>query len=74
MLHDKHPLTISKKGSQKKGSQPKSPKKPGTEGTTGGGLILAALSKHFAKLETSATDPTQANMAQLLKNLFQGKV
>jgi hypothetical protein len=73
MLHDKHPLTIAKKGSQKKGGQPKSsPKKPETEDATGGGLSLAALSEHFAKLETSATNPTQANMAQLLKNLFQG--
>ena len=74
MLHDKHPLTIAKKGSRKKGGQPKSPKKPETEGATGGGLSLAALSEHFAKLKTSATDPTQASMAQLLKNLFQGKV
>jgi hypothetical protein len=25
-------------------------------------------------METSASDPTQANIAQLLKDLFQGKV
>jgi hypothetical protein len=36
--------------------------------------MLAALGEHFAKMETSALDPTQANMAQILKNLFQEKV
>ena len=41
---------------------------------TSGCLSLVALEEHFAKMETSASDPTQANMAQLLKNLFQGKV
>jgi hypothetical protein len=74
MLRDKHPLTIAKKRSKKKGGQPKSPKKPETGGATSGGLSLAALRENFTKLETSATDPTQAIMAQLLKKLFQGKV
>jgi len=35
--------------------------------------MSTALGEHFAKMETSALDPTQANMAQLPKNLFQGK-
>jgi hypothetical protein len=38
------------------------------------GLSLTALGDHFAKMEMEASDPTQANMAQVLKNLFQGKV
>ncbi len=45
-----------------------------SDADTGGGLMLAALGEHFAKMETSALDPTQANMAQILKNLFQEKV
>ena len=68
-------MTKAKQGSGKKDAQTKSkPKKPEIDGNTSGGLSLAALAEHFAKMETSASDPTQANMAQLLKTLFQGKV
>ena len=75
VLHDKHPLTKAKKGSARKDVQTKSKsKKPENDNNTSGGLSLAALAEHFAKMETSASDPTQANMAQLLKTLFQGKV
>jgi hypothetical protein len=76
VLHDKHPLTIAKQGSGKKGGAQQKPKskKSESDADTSGGLSLAALGEHFAKMETSASDPTQANMAQLLKNLFQGKV
>ncbi len=75
VLHDKHPLTKVKQGSGKKDVQTKSkPKKPEIDGNTSGRPSLVALTEHFAKMETSASDPTQANMAQLLKTLFQGKV
>ena len=78
VLHDQHPLTIAKKGSGKNGAQlkskSKSKKSKSAVDTKTSGLSLAALGEHFAKMETSASDPTQANMAQLLKNLFQGKV
>jgi hypothetical protein len=78
VLHDQHPLTIAKQGSGKKGGaqlKPKSKsKKSESDAITSGGHSLAALGEHFAKMETSASDPTQAKMAQLLKNLFQGKV
>jgi hypothetical protein len=69
-------LTIAKQGSGKKGGAQQKPKskKSESDADTSGGLSLAALGEHFAKMETSASDPTQANMAQLLKNLFQGKV
>jgi hypothetical protein len=68
-------LTKAKQGSGRKDVQTKSKsKKPENDNNTSGGLSLAALAEHFAKMETSASDPTQANMAQLLKNLFQGKV
>jgi hypothetical protein len=71
-------MTIAKQGSGNKGGtqpKPKSKfKKSKGDADTSGGLSLAALGEHFAKMETSASDPTQANMAQLLKNLFQGKV
>ncbi len=49
-------------------------KKPENDNNTNGGLSLAALTEHFTKIETSASDPTQTNMAQLLKTLFQRKV
>jgi hypothetical protein len=49
-------------------------KKSKSNADAGEHLTLAALGEHFAKMETSALDPTQAKMAQLLKNLFQGKV
>jgi hypothetical protein len=62
-----------KVGAQLKPKKFKS-KKSKSDADTGGGLTLAALGEHFAKMATSALDPTQANMAQLLKNLFQGKV
>ena len=81
ILYDQHPLTIAKQGSGKNGAQLKSKskskskfKKSESDADTSGGLSLAALGEHFAKMETSASDPTQANMAQLLKNLLQGKV
>ena len=81
VLHDQHPLTIAKQGSGKNGAQLKSKSKSKSKSNksesdadTSGGLSLAALGEHFAKMETSASDPTQANMAQLLKNLLQGKV
>ena len=81
VLHDQHLLTIAKQGSGKNGAQLKSKSKSKSKSTksesdadASGGLSLAALGEHFAKMETSASDPTQANMAQLLKNLFQGKV
>jgi hypothetical protein len=45
-----------------------------SDADTSGELSLASLGEHFAKMETSALNPTQANMSQLLKNLFQGKV
>ncbi len=71
-------VRFAKKESGKKGSaqpKPKSKsKKSESDADPGGGLTLASLGEHFAKMETSASDPTQANMAQLLKNLFQGKV
>ncbi len=72
VLHNKHPFTKDKQGSGKKDVQTKSkPKKPENDSNTSGGLSLAALVEHFAKMETSALDPTQANMAQLCKTLFQ---
>ncbi len=78
VLHDKHPLTIAKQGSGKKGGAQQKPKSKSNiskgDANTSGGLSLAALGEHFAKMETSASDPTQAKMPQLLKNLFQGKV
>jgi hypothetical protein len=79
VLHNQHPLTIAKQGSGKDGAQLKSKSKSKSnksesDAVASGGLSLAALGEHFAKMETSASDPTQANMAQLLKNLFQGKV
>ncbi len=68
-------MTKAKQGSGKKDVQTKSKsKKPENNSNTSGGLSLAALSELFSKMETSASDPTQANMAQLLKTLFQGKV
>ena len=76
-------MTIAKQGGLKKGGPSKTmPKKPseGHEKSKVGhdnpqsGLSLASLGKHFAQMELSASDPTQANMAQLLKNLFQEKV
>ncbi len=74
VLHDKHLLSKAKLDG-KKCSQTK-PKCKTAEG--GGksqtGLSLAALGNHFAKMEIEASDPTQAYMAQVLKNLFQGKV
>jgi hypothetical protein len=36
--------------------------------------MLAKLGEHFNKLVTTASDPNQANMAQILFNLCQGKV
>ena len=54
-------------------SKPKG-KKPEGESKSSGGLSLAALGKHFAKMEIKASESTQANMAQILKNLFWGKV
>ena len=83
VLHDKHSLTIAKQGGLKKGCPAKTkPKKlsEGHEKSKGGhdnpqsGLSLASLGEHFARMELSASNPTQANMAQLLKNLFQEKV
>jgi hypothetical protein len=75
VLHDKHLLPIDKQGSGKKSNQSKSKlKKSKNDNNFRGGLSLAALAEHFTKMATSASDPTQANMAQLLKNLFQGKV
>jgi hypothetical protein len=73
VLHDQHPLTIANQGSGKNGAQLKSKSKSNkseSDADTSGGLSLAALGEHFAKMETSASDPTQANMAQLLKNLL----
>ncbi len=49
-------------------------KKPERENKTHSGLSLAALGKHFARMEVEASGHTQANMAQVLKLLFQGKV
>jgi hypothetical protein len=67
VLHDKHPLTIAKQGSGKKGGAQQKPKskskKSEGDADTSGGLSLAALGEHFAKMETSASDPIQANMA-----------
>jgi hypothetical protein len=78
VLRDHHPLTIAKQRSGKNGAQrkskPKSKKSERDVDTKTSGLSLAALGEHFAKMETSASDPTQANMAQLFENLFQGKV
>jgi hypothetical protein len=78
VLHDQHPLTIAKQGSGIKGgaqlkSKSKS-KKSESDANTSSGLSLAALEEHFTKMETPALDPTQAKMAQHLKNLFQGKI
>jgi hypothetical protein len=83
VLHDKHPLTVAKQGGLKK----ESPTKTKTKKTSNGGetskgdndnpqsgVSLASLGKHFAQMELLASDPTQANMALLLKNIFQGKV
>ena len=71
VLNDKNPLSIAKLGSEKK-SQSKS-NKPENDSNTSIGLSLVALAEPFAKMETSASDPTQANMALLLKTLIQGK-
>jgi len=84
VLHDQHLLTIAKQGSGMKGcAQPKSKskskfkskfksKKSESDADTSGGLSLVPLESTL--IRTSASDPSQANMAQLLKNLFQGKV
>ncbi len=75
VLHNKHLLTIAKQGAGKKGAQMKSKsKKLENDSSTSGGLSLIALAEHFAQMEFSVLDPTQAKMAQLLKTLFQGKV
>jgi hypothetical protein len=74
VLHDKHPLSLAKLDRKKtrlsktKGKSSEGGVKPHA------GLSLAALGDHFAKMEMEASDPTQANMVQVLKNLFQGKV
>jgi hypothetical protein len=65
VLHNKHPLVLAKLNA-KRGGQPK-PKSKKSEGENKAhsGLSLAALDKHFSRMEVKASDPTQANMAQV---------
>jgi hypothetical protein len=37
-------------------------------------LTVASIGKRFSPMEVEASDPTQANISQVLKLLFQGKV
>jgi hypothetical protein len=74
VLYDKHPLSLAKLDGKKSGLTKTKGKTTEGGGKPHAGLSLAALGDHFAKMEIKASDPTQANMAQVLKNLFQGKV
>jgi hypothetical protein len=72
---DKHPLVIAKnEGKKSRGTVGKATRTRPDADAKSPGLSMAAISKHFLKIETMASDPTQAQMAQLLKNFFQGKV
>ncbi len=74
VLHDKHPLSLAKLDGKKSGLTKTKGKITEGGGKPHTGLSLATLDDHFAKMEIKASDPTQANMVQLLKNLFQEKV
>jgi hypothetical protein len=74
VLHDKHPLSIAKLDGKKRGQTNPKDKIAEGGGKSQTGLSLTALGNHLAKMEIKTSDPTQANMAQVLKNLFQGKV
>ncbi len=49
-------------------------KKTVATGATPTTLGLAQLGAHFSNMVTTATDPNQANMAQMIADLLQGKV
>jgi hypothetical protein len=74
VLHDKHPLSIAKLDGKKCGQTKPKGKTAEGGGKSQTGLSLANLGDHFAKMEIKASDPTQTNMAQVLKSLCQGKV
>ncbi len=74
LLHNKHPLDLAKLDAKNSGQPKSKTKKPEGENKTHSGLSLATLGKHFARMKLEASVPTQANMAQVLKLLLQGKV
>ena len=66
---------VKQESGKKGGAQPKpefksKSKKSKSDADTGGGITIAALGEHFAKMETSALDPTQANMAQISRAIL----
>ena len=60
--------------SNKKKENDKSKEKSDKSGDTPTTFGLAQLGAHFSNMVTTATDPNQANMAQMLADLLQGKV
>ena len=67
-----HQVTVKDEGKSK--SRKKKEKKIANSGATPTTFGLAQLGAHFSNMVTTATDPNQANMAQMIADLLQGKV